>query len=170
MKPEHMPYYPRPWVLPADNTNNSCDTAHCQAIVSAIMVDDCHGLCHLPDVPVWFGNFGQVPPPNLCALNYNKFPCYAQQVLQFSWAVYTFHGGHFALTIQSWNLPFHISLMQTIQIWMFALSGILIMPPDIQQHQWHAQAHLCFRRYIGCPRLSDSFPLVSNIKTTTKFW
>jgi hypothetical protein len=40
----------------------------------------------------------------------DKFLCYAQQVLCFSWAVYSFQGGHFASTIQSWNLPFCISI------------------------------------------------------------
>jgi hypothetical protein len=40
----------------------------------------------------------------------DKFPCYAPKVLQFSWAVYSFQGGQCASTIQSWNLPFHISL------------------------------------------------------------
>jgi hypothetical protein len=37
-------------------------------------------------------------------------PCYVQQVLQFNWAVYSLHGGHFASTIQSHNLPFHVKL------------------------------------------------------------
>ncbi len=42
--------------------------------------------------------------------NNDNIPCYVQQVLQFGWAVYSFHGGHFASTIQSWNLPFHVRL------------------------------------------------------------
>jgi hypothetical protein len=44
------------------------------------------------------------------ALHNNEFPCYAQQVLHFSWAVYSFHGGHFVSTIQPQNLPFHVQL------------------------------------------------------------
>jgi hypothetical protein len=32
------------------------------------------------------------------------------QVLQFSWAVYSFQGGHFASTIQDCNLPFDVKL------------------------------------------------------------
>jgi hypothetical protein len=57
------------------------------------------------------GNCGKVTPSNARLLHNDKFPCYAQQVLQFSWAVYSFQGGHFASTIQSWNLPFQISLV-----------------------------------------------------------
>ncbi len=48
-------------------------------------------------------------PLNARLLHNDEFPSYAQQALQFSWAVYSFQGGHFASTIQSWNLPFHIS-------------------------------------------------------------
>jgi hypothetical protein len=70
------------------------------------MVDNCHGLCHLSNIPVRFGNLGWVTPLTSRSLNNNKFPCYALQVLQFSWAVYSFQGGHLALTIQSRNLPF----------------------------------------------------------------
>ncbi len=49
-------------------------------------------------------------PPNAWLLHNDEFPCYAQQVLQFSWAVYSFQGCHFVSTNQSRNLPFHISL------------------------------------------------------------
>ncbi len=45
-----------------------------------------------------------------CSNNNDNIPCYPQQVLQFGWAVYSFHGGHFASTIQYWNLPFHVRL------------------------------------------------------------
>ncbi len=43
-------------------------------------------------------------------LHNDKLSCYAQQILQFSWAMYSFHGGHFVSNIQSWNLPFCISI------------------------------------------------------------
>jgi hypothetical protein len=67
------------------------------------MVDNCHGLCYLSNIPVKFGDF-------FCSLHNTEFPCYALQVLQFSWAVYFFQGGHFASTIQSQNLPFHVKM------------------------------------------------------------
>jgi hypothetical protein len=90
------------------NTVDTTDAAHCQAIVSALFIDNCCGLCHLANIPVTFGNFEKVAPQAARALHNDEFPCYAQQVLQFSWAVYFFHGGHFASTIQSQNLPFHV--------------------------------------------------------------
>ena len=74
------------------------------------MVDNCHGLCHLSNIPVRFGNLGQVTPSTSRSLNNDEFSCYALQVLQFSWAVYSFQEGHLALTIQSCNLPFHVQL------------------------------------------------------------
>jgi hypothetical protein len=74
------------------------------------MIESCHGLCHPSNVPIQFGNYGKVTPSNAQLLHNDEFPCYDQQVLRFSWAVYSFQGGHFASTIQSWNLPFHISL------------------------------------------------------------
>jgi hypothetical protein len=90
------------------------------------MVDNSHGLCHLLNILVKFGDFGKVPPPTLRALHNNKFPCHAQQIIQFSWAMYSFHGGHIASTIQSQNLPFCISIV-------CAIPGICAMPSHIQQ-------------------------------------
>ncbi len=43
------------------------------------------------------------------ALNH-EFPCYAQQILRYSWAVYSFGGGHFPSTILSRSLPFCVKL------------------------------------------------------------
>jgi hypothetical protein len=109
MQLENMPYYrgPRIATPPAD-TDDTTNAAHCQAIYSSVMINNCFGLCHLSHVPVKFGNFKQALPPRARALHNNGFPCYTQQVLQFSWAVYSFHGGHFASTIQSQNLHFHV--------------------------------------------------------------
>ncbi len=99
LQPTSAPCQPR-WL-----THRGCT---CQAIVFTVIVDNSHGLHHLANVPVRFGDFGNVPPPTSCPLLNYGFPCYAQQILQFSWALYSFHGGHFASTIQSWNLPFCI--------------------------------------------------------------
>jgi hypothetical protein len=110
MKPKNMPYYHGPPIMPSTDTDDTSDAAHCQAIVSPIMIKNCHGLCHLSNVPIQFGNCRKVTPPNARLLHNDKFPCYAQKVLQFSWAVYSFQAGHFASTTQSPNLPFHISL------------------------------------------------------------
>jgi hypothetical protein len=78
MKPKNMPYYHGPRIMPPTDTDDTSDAAHCQAIVSTIMIENCHGLCHLSNVPIQFGGCGKV------TLHNDKFPCYAQQVLQFS--------------------------------------------------------------------------------------
>ncbi len=108
MLPENMPYFrgPRITSTPAD----SSDDLHCQAIISTLLVDNCHGLCHLSNTPIHFGEFERVFPSSARSTNNDDIPCYAQQVLQFNWAVYSFNGGHFALTTKSQNLPFHIKL------------------------------------------------------------
>jgi hypothetical protein len=101
MKPKNMPYYRGPRVIQPNTTNTHFNTNHSQAIILMVMVDNCHGLYHLSNIPVKFGNFGRVTPSTSRSLHNDKFPCYALQVLQFSWAVYSFQGGHFASTIQS---------------------------------------------------------------------
>ncbi len=111
MKLENLPYYRGPQVVTAPSNTDTCSNAnHCQPIVSKVMVDNCCGLCHLSNIPVRFGNLGRVTASTSRSLNNNKFPCYALQVLQFSWVVYFFQGGHLASTIQSRNLLFHVKI------------------------------------------------------------
>ncbi len=110
MKPENMPYYSGPKVITPNDSDTSSDANHCQTIISTVLVNNCHGFCHLSNIPVKFGNFGRVTPSTSQSLHNNEFPCYALQVLQFSWAVYSFQGGHFASTIQTRNFPFHVTL------------------------------------------------------------
>jgi hypothetical protein len=99
-------------LLPRATCYYTTDAAHCQAIISTLLIDNCCGLCHLPNVPVKFGKFKKVTPPTVKAraLLNDEFPCYAQQVLEFSKAVHSFNGGHFTSTIQSQNLPFQVRL------------------------------------------------------------
>ncbi len=101
MKPENMPYYRGPRVIQPNTTDMHSDANHSQAIISTVMVDNCHGLCHLSNISVKFGDFGWVTSSTSHSLHNNEFPCYALQVLQFSWTVFSFQGGHFASTIQS---------------------------------------------------------------------
>jgi hypothetical protein len=110
MLPENMPYYPGPRIIPTKSSTDPYNDTHWQAIISTLLVDNCHGLCHLSNIPVQFGEFEKSIPSLACPANNNDVPCYVQQVLQFGWAVYSFHGGHFASTIQSRNLPFHVQL------------------------------------------------------------
>ncbi len=67
-------------------------------------------MSHLSNVPVRFGDFYTVTPAGAHASNNHKIPCLAHQILQFSWVVYSFGGGHFASTIILRNLPFCVSL------------------------------------------------------------
>ena len=101
MKPKNMPYYRGPKVITPSNSDTSSDANHCQTIVSMVLVNNCHGLCHLSNIPVKCGDFSRVTPSTSRSLHNDEFPCYALQVLQFSWAVYLFQGGHFASTIQT---------------------------------------------------------------------
>jgi hypothetical protein len=84
MKPENMAYYRGPQVLPANEDYQNTMAAHYQTIVSTVMVDNIHGLCHLSNIPVQFRDFGNGTLLTLCPLHNNKFPCYAQQILQIS--------------------------------------------------------------------------------------
>jgi hypothetical protein len=85
MKPKNMPYYRGPRVtIQPDDTVDTTDAAHGQAIVSALLIDNCCGLCHLFNIPVTFGDLENVTPQAARALHNDEFPCYAQQVLHFS--------------------------------------------------------------------------------------
>jgi hypothetical protein len=110
MKSKNMPYYRGPRVVKHDDTNDCLDANHCQALVMTALVDNWHGLCHLSNIPVRFGELVRVTSSTSRSLHNDKFPCFAMQVLQFSWAIYSFQGGHFASTIQSCNLPHHVKL------------------------------------------------------------
>jgi hypothetical protein len=110
MLPENMPYYRGPRTMPIQLPPDPSDDAHCQTIISTLLVDNCHGLCHLSNSCIHFGEFEKAIPSLARYANNNEIPCYAQQVLQFSWAVYSFHGGHFASTIKSHNLRFHVKI------------------------------------------------------------
>ena len=109
--PEKMPYYQGPRVLPPSNTDKqTTNVHHCQSLFSQVMTHNSNGLCHLSIAPVTFGEFDTVTPSDGHASTNHEFPCYVQQVLSFSWAVYSFGGGHFASTISSRSLPFSVKL------------------------------------------------------------
>ncbi len=106
--------------------------------------------------PLRFGNFSRVTPST------SRSPHNALQVLQFSWAVYSFQGEHFASTIQSWNLPFNVKNgLQTLQIGILPVSGIHVMSTNLWYCKQHAQSHPCIRGHLCCPWIHDSFPLFS---------
>jgi hypothetical protein len=134
MKTKNMPYSrSRPHIIPSTHTADKSDAANCQAIVFMVMIDNCHSLCHLSNISVQFSNFGKVTLPNAQPLHNDKFPCYAQQVLHFSWAVYSFQGGNFCLNNPiSKSAATHQFDMQPVQIWALTLPGVHITLSDIQ--------------------------------------
>jgi hypothetical protein len=67
----------------------------------------------LVNVPVCFGHAAtslSTSTMRTRALLNSEFARYAFHAMYFCWAVNSFSNGHFSLTIQSQNLPFHISL------------------------------------------------------------
>ncbi len=117
-----MPYYWGPRIASKDASSDAngptappsdADEAHhshCQSILSAMIDYNCHGLSHLANVPVKFGTFDCVTPTTSHASLNHEIPTYANRVIIFNWAVYSFGGGHFMSTISSCNLLFHFVL------------------------------------------------------------
>ena len=121
MKPKNMPYYRGPRVTTTADSPNSvipssaptADTAHqshCQFVVDEMIHHSCHGLSHLSNVPVRFGTFDRVTPTTSHVSLSHEIPTNVHWILQFNWAVYSFGGSHFILTVLSCNLSFQITL------------------------------------------------------------
>jgi hypothetical protein len=107
----------RPWPMtgpriPSQNDSSvqDADAAYCQALISTITSSKVIGLTHLSHVSVRFGDFDTVTPADAHVSTNHKILSLAQQILQFSWAVYSFDGGHFVSTISSHNLPFCLKI------------------------------------------------------------
>jgi hypothetical protein len=97
MLPENMPYYCGSRIIPTQSSTDPYDDGHCQAIISTLLVNNCHGLCHLSNIPVQFREFEKAIPSSACPANNNNVPCYAQQVLQLGRAVYSLSRRTFCL-------------------------------------------------------------------------
>jgi hypothetical protein len=82
------------------------EATYCHILISSVALTFGTGMDYLLNVPVRFGKFKTVTPLSAHLSTNNKFPCLAQQVLFFNWAVYSFGGRHFASTIRLQNLPF----------------------------------------------------------------
>jgi hypothetical protein len=112
MFPQNMPYYCGLRIpSQVDSSVQDMYEAYCQTLLPTIIGSDGTGLIHLSHIPIWFGEFDIITPATTHPSNNYDFPCFAQQVLQFSWSVYSFGGGHFALTISSHNLPFCVKIV-----------------------------------------------------------
>ncbi len=135
MLPQNMPYYHGPRI-PSQNGSSvqDADAAYCQALISTITSSKGIGLTHLPYISVWFGDFDTVTPSDAHVSTNHKIPGLAQQTLQFSWAVYSFGGGHFVSTISSHNLSFCVKIACN----QYELGRVL------------------FREFTLCPRIFNS--------------
>jgi hypothetical protein len=94
-----MPYYHGPHIpSQVGSSVQDADVAYCQTLLSTIIGSDGTGLTHLSHIPVRFGEFDTTTPATAHTSNTYNIPCFAQQILRFRWALYSFGGGHFALT------------------------------------------------------------------------
>jgi hypothetical protein len=137
--PENMPYYRGPRVVsPPSADEQTTDVNHCQSLFTQVLTHESNGLCHLSVNPIKFGEFDTVTPSEGHASTNHEFSCYAQQVLRFSWAVYSFSGGHFASTIRL--APFH-SVSN-----LLAISTTLVAPyskNSLSAHKSSSTARIC---------------------------
>ena len=110
MKPENMPYYRGPRT-PKQSPSIEPDPV-AQATVSAILVDQCHGMDHLANVPVHFGTFDSTAAPaaDARALYNSDLTLSASQLCKFDWAVYGFNSGHFVSSSRARSIPFNVVL------------------------------------------------------------
>ena len=102
--PENMPYYRGPHVIPPSDTAKPVNDVH----HSQSLQPPSQRLTAMAFPK--FGDIGTLAPSDGHASTNHKFPCYSQQVLRHSWAVYSFGGGHFASTISSRCLTFCVKL------------------------------------------------------------
>ena len=113
MRPENMPYYRGPRILPPTPTAESENILHIQGLLTDLIVSDGRGHTHLSNAPIQFGKIDSSLPttgqPARALLN-SEFAQYARQTMNFDWAVYSVSNGHFGSTMESRNLPFTICL------------------------------------------------------------
>ena len=126
MLPENMPYYRGPRVVPPSPPDElNADNHYCQSLFSQVLMHNSNGMSHLSVNPITFGEFSTITPSDSHASTNHEFLCYAQQVLRFSWAVYSFGSGHFASTISTRSLPFLCeACLRSVQLRLRSLPGV----------------------------------------------
>ncbi len=94
-------------------TEATADTHHIQGLLTEIVMLTPTVGTVLANIPIRFGHTATNVLPSTTRthdlLNL-EFPSYTFHATNFFGAVYSFLNGHFSSTIQSQNLPFHISL------------------------------------------------------------
>ncbi len=111
---ENMPYYRGPRLISPrtdmPDTPEVVEATYCHTLISSVALTFGAGMDYLLNIPVHFGKFETVTLLSAHLSTNDEFPCLAQQVLFYNWAVYSLGGGHFATTIRLQNLPFWIML------------------------------------------------------------
>ena len=107
-----MPYYRGSHFQPTTSKSTTANTLHIQSLLTDITTSSGCGHTHLLNVPLCFGELSaavHTAMPSCCLLNL-ELACYAQQTMQYDWAVYSFSNRHFLSTIESRSLPFTVCL------------------------------------------------------------
>ena len=111
MLPQNMPYYRGPLIVSDSSpTAATAEVAYCETLLSASLARGFEDNCTLSNHPVIFGALDSPAPASAHASNNDDLPAVANKISYFSWAVYSFGGGHFVSIILSQNLPFRVSL------------------------------------------------------------
>ncbi len=162
MKPENMLYYHGPQVIAARNNDNCPDANHCQAIVSTVMVDNCHGLCHLSksslDLAISAGLHRQ---PHILSTMMNFFVMIYRSCNSVGWYTSFREDTLFWLSNLA-TCRFMSSWLAPIWIGTLPISGIHVMPPHLWYCKWYAQSHLVLRGHLGHPWIHDTLSSFSN--------
>jgi hypothetical protein len=105
-----MPYYRGPQIKhPVEPCADDIDHQNTLA-ATAVNFTSVNSIISIQ--PVQFGTFAN-PAPVMPDKHHNyndEFPVFALSVTWVNWAVYSFNSGHFALSISTRNLPFHVIL------------------------------------------------------------
>ncbi len=110
---ENMPYYQGPRIQPQPPSDNNVESLHIQSLLTDILTSRGNMDAYLTNVPVRFRHMhltNDMPKTMTRKFLTSKIVSHAFQALYFNWAVYSFSNGHVSSTIQSRNLPFHVSL------------------------------------------------------------
>ncbi len=165
MQPKNMSYYCRPRVTTwPDDTVDKTDAAHCQAVVSALLIDKCCGLCHHQISLLHLATLRkQHRKRHVLYTTMNSLLCSAGPPVQLGHVLLS--GRPFSSTIQNLNLPFHVWLeMQPLWVQPINIPGIHILPSHLQQCYRSPKPHSCIRWHISNPWLFDPLSSFSNNK------
>jgi hypothetical protein len=124
MRPINMSYYRGPRFQATTTLTNTTNMLHGQTImINIVLHQDCWHT-HWSNIPICFKQLidnCSIPKSGALALLNSKFAWYIRHAIGFDWAVYLFSNGHFSSSVNTWNLPFHITLACNF----YKLGGVL---------------------------------------------